>query len=181
MRTTKLSIYLMSLRFCTCFQYCFARKICKISRALLQISSHLAYQATETTGYFRFTSPSLKHVFLLKVNFFTDTDSLPTRTPGGLVIAVAADAQVRGRPVSVAHGAVDGSLAAARAQLPHVRFPPGPGRFTRSATTETQELPAKLSASQARLVQPIPIVLSFRNVLIAFQTQFLSAADAHSL
>ena len=110
MRTTKLSIYLMSLRFCTCFQYCFARKICKISRALLQISSHLAYQATETTGYFRFTSPSLKHVFLLKVNFFTDTDSLPTRTPGGLVIAVAADAQVRGRPVSVAHGAVEGSL-----------------------------------------------------------------------
>ena len=110
MRTTKLSIYLMSLRFCTCFQYCFARKICKISRALLQISSHLAYQATETTGYFRFTSPSLKHAFLLKVNFFTDTDSLPTRTPGGLVIAVAADAQVRGRPVSVAHGAVEGSL-----------------------------------------------------------------------
>ena len=74
--------------------------------------------------------------------------------------------------MSVAHGAVEGSLP----PLPRRRRPVHQERDDGDvgAAGEVVGLP-----STPRLA--IPIVLSFRNVLIAFQTKFMSAADAHSL
>ena len=82
--------------------------------------------------------------------------------------------------MSVAHGAVEGSLL----PLPRRRRPVHQERDDGDvgAADEVVGL-RRVQARTPRLgFSPFQLyVLSFRNVLIAFQTQFLSAADAHSL